>query len=114
MTEDQFIEIFREQHGFAPTQEIIDEYLGSNSGSRFSRERNGYRRYSRGSEDLFFELKDITSSIADIAYQNKEALEESSEKVSQFGYMVWIFLAKSVLYFLFQSSLERGFDFRHM
>lgn len=113
MTEDQFIELYEQHYGERPSQSVISEYMERNN-SEYTRESSSYPRYSTGSQDLFFELKDLTSSIAEIAYKNKEALENGSEKISQFSYMFWIFLAKSMLYFLFQSSQDQGYDFRHM
>ncbi len=116
MTIDEFVEIYERNYGEKPSQEIIEEYCGTtnSSGQNYENERSHYNRYSRGSHDLFLEIKDVCATIAQSAHRNKEALDNSSQKVSQFSYMLYIFLAKSLLYFLFQNSLDDGYDFRNM
>lgn len=109
----EFIEQYIMDHGHEPDEETIAYYTGRDIFQ--SRPHNFQpQQYSRnGADDLLLEIRDVVSGISEnarVAYNNRHRFFEQRPYLSEFGFMLAIFGAKSMLYFLMKNSYEAGMD----
>ncbi len=119
MDRNEFINYYRRTYGEDPDPELFEHYLES-SNYRPSPEYNQYFSLDSGTSDLLMEIRGITEGIAknvrNTLAQRKEEKVTETEKplLSEFSFMFLIFMSKSLLYFLFKSSYEQGYDFSNI
>ena len=121
MDKNDFINYYRRTYGEDPDPEVIDYYMGgdiSSNPSQFRPSEQLSLSYTSGASDLLLEIREITSGIAEnvrtTLSQRKDEVISEKPVISEFGFMFLIFLSKSILYFLFKSSYEQGYDFSNI
>ncbi len=119
MDQNDFIEYYRRTYGETPEQEIIDYYIGNDlkANHNYSQEQFSFSP-GNGTSDLLLEIREITNGIAKnvktTLSQRKEEVISEKPYLSEFNFMLLIFLSKSLLYFLFKNSYEQGYDFSNI